>query len=280
MVIRIVTDSTADLSVRVAKELGITVIPAYLRFGNEVYRDRIDISEDQFYDRLINDQTHPTTEPPTPQDFAAVYDDLSHKADGILSIHISSELSATYNSAIQGKKLVNTDCPIEVVDSRLVTMGLGLLVISAVSIAASEENLFQSVDSIKKLIPNIRELGLFDTLKYLELGGRISKMKAFLGSVFNVKPMITMTNGELEPYRQVRNRNDGKDELVKFVKNALNIQDLSIVYSTTPEEAKDLAEQMAPIFPTDQIKLARLGPVLGVHGGPGILFVALRVKSD
>ena len=280
MVIKIVTDSTADLPVRVTKELGITVIPAYLRFGNEVYRDRIDISEDQFYDRLINDQTHPTTEPPTPQDFAAVYDDLSRKTDGIISIHISSELSATYNSAIQGKKLVNTDCPIEVVDSRLVTMGLGLLVISAVSIAASEENLPQIVERIKKVIPDIQELGLFDTLKYLVLGGRIGKTKAFLGSVLNVKPMITMNNGELEPFRQVRNRNDGKDELLKFAKNAGNIQDLSIVYSTTPEEAKDLVKQMDPIFPVDQIKLARLGPVLGVHGGPGILFVALRVKAD
>jgi len=280
MVVKIVTDSTADLPFRVAKELGITVIPAYLRFGNEVYRDRIDISEDQFYDRLINDQTHPTTEPPTPKDFAAVYDELSRKSDGIISIHISSELSATYNSAIQGKKLVNTDCPIEVVDSRLVTMGLGLLVISAASIAASEENLPQIVERIKKVIPDIRELGLFDTLKYLVLGGRISRAKAFLGSVLNVKPMITMNNGELEPFRQVRNRKDGKDELLKFAKNAGNIKDLSVVYSTTPEEAKDLVKQMDPIFPADQIKLARLGPVLGVHGGPGILFVALRVKSD
>ncbi|MFC1871481.1 DegV family protein [Chloroflexota bacterium] len=280
MVVKIVTDSTADLPVRVAKELKITVIPAYLRFGNEVYRDRIDISEDQFYDRLINDQTHPTTEPPTPQDFAAVYDDLSRKADGIVSIHISGELSATYNSAIQGKKLVNTDCPIEVVDSRLVTMGLGLLVISAVSIIASEEFPPQIVERIKKVIPNIQELGLFDTLKYLALGGRIGKIKAFLGSVLNVKPMIKMNNGELEPFRQVRNRNDGKDELLKFAKNAGNIQDLSIVYSTIPEEAQDFVKQMGPIFPADQIKLARLGPVLGVHGGPGILFVALRVRSD
>ncbi len=112
MKIKIVTDSTADLTPQLASELGITVVPAYIRFGNEVYRDRVDIGEDEFYQRLLRDPFHPSTEPPTPQDFAKVYQKLSEEADGIISIHISSKLSATCNSALQGKKFVEEDFPI------------------------------------------------------------------------------------------------------------------------------------------------------------------------
>jgi DegV family protein with EDD domain len=239
----------------------------------------VDISEDEFYQRLLRDPVHPTTEPPTPQDFADVYNRLSQEADGIISIHISSKLSATYNAALRSKQLVEKDYPIEVVDSQLVTMGLGLLSIAAASAAGSAKSLPQLVEEVKEIIPSIRLLGLFDTLKYLALGGRIGKAKALLGSVLNVKPMLTMEDGELEPAGQVRNRANGIDRLFDFAKNAIDIQDLAIVYSTTPDEAQTLAERMGSIFPRERIRLARLGPALGVHGGPGILFVVLRTKS-
>jgi len=278
MNIKIVTDSTADLPPRLASELGITVLPAYVHFGDNVYRDRVDISEDEFYQRLLSDPVHPSTEPPTPQDFVDVYQKLSQEADAIISIHISSKLSATYNSALRGKELVETECPIEVVDSQSVTMGLGLLTTIATTAVRSGKSLPLVVKEIKQAIPGIRLFGLLDTLKYLALGGRIGKAKALLGSVLNVKPMLTMKSGELEPAGQVRNRDDGINELFDFVKNAADIQDLAIVYSTTPDEAKSLAERMDSILTKKQIRLARLGPVLGVHGGPGILFVALRVK--
>ena len=278
MNIKIVTDSTADLPPRLASELGITVVPAYVHFGDDVYRDRVDISEDEFYRRLLSDPIHPSTEPPSPQDFADVYQKLSQEADGIISIHISSKLSATYNSALRGKELVETECPIEVVDSQLVTMGLGLLTTAATTAAKSGKSLPLVVEEIRQVIPSICLFGLFDTLKYLALGGRIGKAKALLGSVLNVKPILTMKDGELEPAGQVRNRDNGINELFDFVKNAADIQDLAIVYSTTPDEAKSLAERMGSIFTKEQIRLARLGPALGVHGGPGILFVALRVK--
>ncbi len=278
MTIKIVTDSTADLPPRLVEELGITVVPAYVKFGGEAYRDRVDISEDEFYQRLLSDPVHPSTEPPTPQDFTDVYQKLSQEADGILSIHISGRLSATYNSALLGKELLETEFPIEVVDSQSVTMGLGLLVIAAHTLTKSEKSLLQVVEKAKQTIPTIHLLGLFDTLKYLALGGRIGKAKALLGSVLSVKPILAMKDGELEPAGQVRSRANGIDGLFDFVKNAKDIQDLAIVYSTTPIEAQALAERMGFIFPKEQIRLARLGPALGVHGGPGILFVALRVE--
>ncbi len=145
-------------------------------------------------------------------------------------------------------------------------------------IDSSEKSLPQLAEKVKRIIPNIHLLGLFDTLKYLALGGRIGKAKALLGSVLAVKPILAMRDGELEPAGQFRNRANGIDRLFDFVKNAEDIQDLAIVYSTTPIEAQALAERMGFIFPKERIRLARLGPALGVHGGPGILFVALRVK--
>ena len=278
MKVKIVTDSTADLPPRLVEELGITVVPAYVKFGRETYRDRVDISEDEFYQRLLSDPVHPSTEPPTPQDFADVYQKLCQEADGIISIHVSGKLSATYNSALRGKELIETECPIEVVDSQSVTMGLGLIVTAANTLAESGMSLPQVAEEVKQIIPSIHLIGLLDTLKYLVLGGRIGKAKALLGSVLSVKPMLTMKDGELEPAGQVRNRANGIDELFDFVKNAKDIQDLAIVYSTTPDEAQALAERMDSIFTKERIRLARLGPALGVHTGPGILFVVLRLK--
>lgn len=279
MRVKIVTDSTADLPLQLATELGITVVPAYVRFGGDVYRDRVDISEDEFYQRLSSDPTHPTTDPPTPQDFAEVYQKLSADADGIISIHISSKLSATYNSALRGKEKLEKEIPITVIDSQLVTMGLGLLVVSANTIAESRKNLPQIVADVRNTIPSIHVLGLLDTLKYLAMGGRIGKVKALLGSLLSVKPMLTIKDGELEPVGQVRTRDHGIKGLLDFVKNARDIQDLAIVYSTTLDEAQTLAEHIASKLNKEHIRLTRLGPVLGVHAGPGILFVALRVKT-
>jgi DegV family protein with EDD domain len=278
MTVKIVTDSTADLPPWLASELGITVVPAYVRFGEQVYRDRVDISEDEFYQRLVSDPIHPTTEPPTPQDFAGVYEELSQEADGVVSIHVSSKLSATFNSALQGRKLVETECPIEVVDSQLATMGLGLLVAAANTLASSGNSLQQVAEEVRRTIPHIHMLGLLDTLKYMAAGGRIGWAKALLGSVLAVKPMITMTDGELEPAGRVRSRAKGIDGLFNFVRDAGDIQELAIVYSTTHDEAQALAERMGSIFNQERISLARLGPALGAHAGPGILFVALKAR--
>jgi len=279
MTFKIVTDSTADLPPELAEELNITVVPVYVRFGDKVYRDRVDISEDEFYQKLLYDPIHPNTTQPTPQDFTDVYQKLSQEADGIISIHISSILSGTYNSAIQGKELVEKRCPIEVIDSQVLTMSLGLLVIAAATIAKSGKSIQQVVEEVKQTIPSIHLLALLDTLKYLALGGRIGKAKALLGSILSVKPMLTIKDGELVPVGQVRTRANGVDRLFNFVKNATNIQDLAIVYNTTPKDAQTLTERIGSMFPKERIRLARLGPALGVHAGPGILFVAFREKA-
>lgn len=276
MAVKIVTDSSADLPAELAQELGITVVPLYVRFGEKVYRERVDISEDEFYQKLEHDPIHPTTIQPSPQDFTEAYQKVSQEADGIVSIHISSKLSGTCNSALQGKEMLEKKCPIEVVDSEAVTMGLGLISIAAATVAKAGGDLQQVLAEAKQTIPHIRILGLFDTLKYLLLGGRIGRAKALLGSILNVKPMITLKDGEVVPAGQARTRSKGIQRLVDFAKNAANIQDLAILYNTTPDEAQTLAEHIDPIFSKEQIKFATLGTTLGVHAGPGVLVVALR----
>jgi DegV family protein with EDD domain len=279
MTVKIVTDSCADIPPQLAKELGITVVPVYLRFGEEVFRDVVDMGQDEFYSRLMHGPIHPNTTAPAPQDFIDVYRELGGKADGILSIHVSSKLSGTYNSALLGKKAVGNICPIEIIDSEVVTMGLGQLVIEANKMAKSGMSLQQIAKEVRQMIPTIRVLGLLDTLKYLALGGRIGKVQALLGSVLNIKPMLTVKEGVLEPTGRVRSRAKGIDVLVDYVKNTPEIQDLAVIYNTTLEEAKSLAKRLEAIWAKGKIQLARLGPALGVHTGPGILFIALRRKG-
>ena len=276
MAIKIVTDSSADLPDQLVQELGITVVPLYVRFGEEVYRERVDITDEEFYQRLLHGTVHPVTIQPSPQDFADVYQKLSQEADGIVSIHISAKLSGTYNSALMAKEMIEKKCPIEVIDSQLISVSLWLVDIVAVTRAKAGEGLEKVVEEVKQAIPKIHLLALFDTLKYLQLGGRIGKSKALLGSILNVKPMITLKDGETAPVGQVRSRAKGIDRLFDFVKNATNIQDLAIVYSTTPDEAQALAERIDPIFTKERIKIARVGTTLGVHAGPGFLVVAFR----
>ncbi len=279
MTVRIVTDSSADLPAQLAEELGITLVPLYVRFGEEVFREQVDISEDDFYDRLLHDPVHPSTIQPSPQDFANVYQKLSPEADGIVSIHISSKLSGTCNSAMQGKEMIEKKCPIEVVDSQSVTMGLGLISIAAATVAKAGGSLQQVLEEAKQAIPNIRLLGLLDTLKYLLLGGRIGKAKALVGSILNVKPMITLKDGEVMPAGQARTRGKGIQRLFDFVKDTSNIQGLAVLYNTTPDEAQNLTDRIDPLFTKKRIVTARLGTTLGTHCGPGFIAVALREKK-
>ncbi len=279
MAIKVVTDSSADLPAELAEEMGISVVPLYVRFGEEVYRDRVEMSEDEFYRRLLHDPVHPSTTQPTPQDFAEVYQKLSKEADGIISIHLSSKLSGTCSSALQGKEMVGKGCPIEVIDSQSLTMGLGITAIAAADMVKAGKGLSEVVEAVKPMLPNVHLFGLLDTLKYLAMGGRIGKAQALLGSVLNVKPILTLKDGEVVPAGRARTRAKGIDELFSFAQNVAGIEDLSVIYNTTPDDADKLVERIAAIFPKERIRLAKLGPVLGVHCGPDIVFVVFRDKG-
>jgi DegV family protein with EDD domain len=274
--VKIVTDSTADLSPEIVKELGITVVPEYILFGDKTYRDGVDISYDELYEKLINNPKPPSTSQPTPADFTKVYQELSRETDEIISIHLSGKLSGTYSSALQGKKLADTKSNITVIDSDLVSMGLGMLVMSAAKSALNNVNPAKIIDEIEEEMKNIHLFATFDTLKYLALGGRIGKARALFGSILNVKPIITLRHGEFSPVGNVRTRAKALDKLVELAKSSLNVQEIAVVYSTTPTEANSIKDRLSSLMSSNRFHLARLGPALGVHGGPGTLALAIR----
>jgi len=276
--IKIVTDSSADLPAPIAQEMGISVVPLYVRFGDEVYRERVDITDEEFYQKLVHGAVYPVTIQPNPQDFAEVYQKVSEEADGIISVHISSKLSGTFNSALQAKKMIASKCPIEVVDSQTITLALGLMITAAAKAANAGKSLQQVLAVIKEAMSDTYSLVLLDTLKYLQMGGRIGKAKTLLGSVLHVKPLISIRDGEVVPVGQVRSRAKGIEQLLDFVKNATNIENLAIAYSTTLDEAQTLSQRLASVFTKEEVRVARLGTTLGVHLGPGTLIVSLRGK--
>jgi len=276
--VKIVTDSTADLPPNLIQDLDITVVPAYVGFGSKTYRDGIDISQDEVYQKMVTENIPATTSQPPPADFADVYQRLLKETDEIVSIQATSKLSGLYNSALQGKEMVSGGNRIEVVDSLSVSMGLGLITLAAARLAKAEGNLPKIMEEIRQSIPHIRIWAFFDTLKYLLRGGRIGKAQALLGSVLNVKPMLTMRDGELHPAGFIRTRAKGIERLIDNLKKAVNVQEVAVVHSTTPDDAQTLKERVSAIFDKSPILLSRLGPALGVHGGPGTLLLALREK--
>lgn len=275
MTVRIVTDSTCDIPSPLVKELGIAVVPEYLRFGQKTYRDGIDISPDEFYRELQTNPVHPSTSQPSPQDFFDVFNNLTTCSDGILSITISSKLSGTYESACIAAGKLKPGYHIKVLDSLSVTTGLGLLVIEAANMAKTGMSLTELFEKTRLLVNDIHMLGFFDTLKYLAAGGRIGKAKALLGSILDVKPLLTVKDGEMSPVGQVRTRAKAADRLFEFARKAVKIRNLSVVYSTTPDEALTLAARLDGVFPKEKTVISQLSSALGVHGGPGVMFVAM-----
>ena len=276
MPVRIVTDSTADISPEIAKELGITIVPEYILFGGKTYRDGIDMGYDELYDKLLNEPKLPTTSQPTPVDFAKTFKELSKDADEIICINLAGKLSGTYASALQGKKLADVKSNITVIDSESISMGLGMITMSAAKMAANNETPDVIVDEIRKEIKNVHLFATFDTLKYLALGGRIGKARALIGSILNVKPIITQRDSEFAPVGNVRTRSKAIDKLFELVNNYANIQEIAVVYSTIPEEANRLKDRFSPLVSARHLHLARLGPALGTHGGPGTLVAVVR----
>ncbi len=276
MVVKIVTDSTADIPPEIARDLGITVVPVYVRFGNEVYRDGVDISSDGFYQKLLTSPVHPATSQPTPQDFAQVYSDCGQETGGIISIHVSAKVSGTYSSAMQGQKLTKGKCQIEVVDSGFTSVGLALAVMAAARLAKAGGSLPEVFRETRRAIDQIRMLGIVETLKYLVLGGRVSKTIAAVANVLNIKPLLTFRNGEIVRAGLVRTYSQGLHRLYEFVKSNSAIQDLAIAYSTVPELASQMKSLIGSSFPQEKILTTQLGAGLGVHVGPGTLVLALR----
>ena len=280
MTVKIVTDSGSDITQEEAKKLGITVVPVYLRFGAEVYRDGVDIDSDEFYRKLVTSPVHPSTAAPSPGDLAKAYEEAAQEADEIVAIHITRKHSAVYDAAMVGKEIVEKKGRrIEVIDSKGVTMWQGLVAIAAAKAAEAGYNLNQVVGKVHEAISQMRALALLDTIKYVVKGGRLGKAVSAVSaieSMLHVKLFLTLRDGEIRPAGLARTRRKGIDRLLEFIRSPLRIEELAIVYSTTPDDAQAIADYVSSLFPNIVPRIARLGTALGVHVGPGALVAVLR----
>jgi len=273
---KVITDSTADIPPQLVDELGIRVVPIYIRFGHQIYRDGIDLSSQEFYRMLPDAPQHPSTSQPNPEDFADVYAEEARGSDGIVSVHISSKISGTYNSAVLATRLSSDSLPIEVVDSKLNSAGLGLVAIAAARLAKTGAGFKQVVNEARRAVEQTRMFGMFETMLYLARGGRISRTIAAASRILNVMPLLTFHDGDIVRAGLVRTVSRGIDRICDFVNKNTPVSELIIVHSAVPQRAEQLRERLGQMVATANINIAELGAGLGVHGGPGVLLVSLR----
>jgi len=280
MAVSIVTDSVADLPPQVVEELGITVIPLNVRFGTEVYRDGVDLTAEQFYDRLVHSKTLPVTSVPSPGTFAEAYDKLAEETDEILAIIVSSKLSGTYEVALQSIGLMKRKCRVEVIDSQWAVMAEGFIVITTAKAAQAGASLDEVVDIARKTIPHVDFLATFDTLEYLKRGGRIGAAQALLGSILKINPLITLEDGVVEPAGRTRSRAKAIDHLYSFAMSFAHIEEMAVEDATTPDDVERLVERLSSKFPKERIYRSKTTPAIGTHTGPGLLLVAILGDRD
>ncbi|MBI1886107.1 MAG: DegV family protein [Chloroflexi bacterium] len=280
MAVKIVTDSTVDLSPQVAHELGISIVPLSVIFGNDVYREGIDISHDLFYDKLTRSKVLPTTSAPSVGDFLAVYESLINGTDEIISIHVSAKLSATYNNACQAAELLRDRARIEVIDSRSVSLGMGFQVIAAARAADGGAGLDQIKTIVERGADRVHVVFVLDTLEYLRRGGRIGRARAFLGGVLRVKPILSLRDGEVHPEERVRTMPQALERLYQLCLARPRIREVAVGYATTASEAEVLRGRFASALPQVNIYVTRIGPVIGAHAGPGVIGVGVMEGEE
>lgn len=276
MAVRIVTDSLSDLTSNLIGKLDITLVPLTVLFGHETYLDRVTITTDEFYHRLVHGDVWPTSTQPSPQDFANTYDTLSETTNEILVINLSSKLSGTYQSAMAGRGLMKSKkCRVEVIDSQTVAMGLGLVAIAAAKEAQKGTDLDKMVEFTRKALKRSHFIVYFDTLKYLAKGGRIGKAQGLLGSVLSIKPLLTVKEGEMAPVTRVRSPAAGIAYLYNFMTGFKNIEAAGIEHTTSQENADELVKRFSATCPKVPVLRSIVSPVLGVYGGPNALAVTV-----
>jgi DegV family protein with EDD domain len=276
MTVRIVTDSTSDIPNDTAGSLGVTVVAQNVHFGTETFKDNVTITPDDFYSMLAESTELPKTSQASPGDFKEVYDELGADADGIVSVHVSAKISGTCNSALQAAELTSASCPIEVVDSAQASMGLGLVVAAAAEAANRGAGHDEVAAVARDAVGRAQCFCLFETLEYLEKGGRIGKAQAMIGSVLKIKPMIIVRDGEVTPLSKARTFQKALVKMKQTARDFGPLESLAIMHSTTPEAAAAVADDLKDLLPEgNEPYVTRFGPALGVYTGPGAIGIAL-----
>lgn len=266
---RVVTDSTADVPSGWQERYGIEVVPLKVIFGNESLRDRVDLTDAEFFDRLGRAEKLPTTSAPAPGEFASVYERLSRECDAIVSIHIGGQLSGTVEAARVGAQSLD-GFPVHVIDSRSVTTCIAFLC----RVAAEASTLEEALRCIESRVPKQRILALLDTLRYLEMGGRIGRAQAMIGTMLDLKPILSVAGGEITALDRVRTRGRALSRLVDLLRADLPVEYLAVMHAQSPEEAQHIRDQLAAELPAVEVVIGQIGAVLSTHTGPGAVGMA------
>jgi DegV family protein with EDD domain len=280
MTVKIITDSLGDIPAETAKELDITVIPINVIFGRINYRDGVDLTTEQFYDKLASSKVFPTTVVPSLGRYAEAYDKVAEGTGDILVITNSRRLSASYDTALLAKERMEKKCRVEVVDSLSAVMAQGLQVIAAAQMAKEGARLDKILEGVRNNIPRAYSRMSFDTLEYLRRGGRIGKAKTFLGTVLKVNPILGIRNGEVYPFAREHSRAKAIDHLYDFADGFDKVDGIAVEDATTPDEAGELAQRIEARFPGVPVYRARVSPAVGAHVGPRVLGVAVLGDRD
>ena len=280
MTIRIVTDSTCDLPEATVAEYGITVVPLYINVGDQSYLDGVELSRQEFYKRLPDYETPPTTAAPGPEVFRQTYERLADEgATGVLSIHISISLSATMDVARLGAK--ETDAvPVTVLDSKQLSLGTGFLVLAAARAAAEGRSMAEITTLLEEQILRTHVFAALDTLEFLRRSGRMNRVMAGLGTVLQIKPLLKMYDGEPTAER-VRTRKRATERLISLLSDLVPLEQVALVHTHAPDRAEELQHQVQHLLPEGEVPSVDITPVIGAHIGPGAVgFACVTAREE
>lgn len=268
--IKIVTDSTSALPESLVKRYNILVVPLKVAFENEVYRDGIDITPELFFEKIKRTNIFPKTSQPSVEEFYNVYKEMED-ADAIISIHISSKLSGTIGSANIAKSMLSFSEKIYVIDSLVTEIALGYMVIEiarAIEEGKSLDEIFNIIDNMKR---NNETLFTVDTLEYLYRGGRIGAAQAWMGSILQIKPILELRDGAIEPVERVRTKQKVKERILEIMKERVGDVPVkvAVAYSDNPEELKDIEKEIFNRFNVKEYYFVPFSCTILSHIGPG-----------
>lgn len=276
--IRIITDSTCEAPSAILNHPAVVVIPLSVVFGQNVLRDGIEITREEFWRRLPTSDPLPTTSQAVPADYIDLLKQFIAAGDEVIIITLSAKLSGTYNSAVIAAES-QAGWPVSVIDSQSISIGLGLMVQEAVSLIDAGASRAEIVAALTRMTSEVRVIFVLETLEYLQRGGRIGKAQAFVGTLLKFKPLLAIVNGEVMPVARVRSRAKAlqavQETLLAQVRQRGSRVRLALTQAVAPEEAQMVAGLLAASFETAQPFIADLGPVIGVHVGPGTIGVAV-----
>ena len=280
--IKVVTDSTAYLPQDFIEQHDIRVVPLNVLFGLKSYHEGVDLDYGQFYRMLAEADELPTTSQPSAGDFLTIYSELIETGHEVISIHISSGISGTVDSALAARKMLPEPDRVSVVDSLSASIGLELIVRTALEAVDAGQSRSEIVTSLEQLTKRLHLYFVVDTLEYLHKGGRIGGASALMGSVLQFKPILFLENGKIEPWGKVRTKRKAVAQLLDVIEEKVGgqtIGKIGAVHAQVPTEAKTMVQKLQQRFKCDECYVSQVGPVIGTHTGPGVLGVAVYTAS-